>query len=161
MTRSLEEYGRIEEELVALLRKLLAELPPNAASLEVRPVSNNGIVAVLKPTNPAAASIVTHAENALHLIDFSFGEYEPTWELPIEGYNPNANKTALLLEVEEMCRAVMAGCCEHTRGFLSVSGTIQVGSRPYKVRHTLVWRVTPRLRGTRKYEPYAPGLGPA
>lgn len=97
MTPRLEEYGRIEEELVALLRKLLAELPPNAASLEVRPVSNNGIVAVVKPTNPAAASIVTHAENGLHLIDFSFGEYEPTWELPIEGYNPNANKGALLL----------------------------------------------------------------
>lgn len=160
MTRSLEDYGRIEKELVALLRKLSAELPLNAASLEIRHVPD-GIVAMLKPANTAAASIVTHAENGLGLIDFSFGEFEPTWELPIEGYNPNANKTALLLEVEEMCRAAMAGCCEHTRGFLSVSGKIQVGSRPYKVRHMLVWRVTPRLKGTRKYEPYSPGLGPS
>lgn len=160
MTRRLEEYRRIEEELVALLRKLLAELPLNAASLEVRH-GPDGIVATLKPANTAAASILTHAENGLDLIDFGFGEYEPTWELPIEGYNRNANKTALLHEVEEMCRAVMAGCCEHSRGFLSVSGRIQVGSRPYMVRHMLVWRVTPRLRGTRKYEPYSPGLGPA
>lgn len=159
MSRTLEEYAHIEEELVALLQRLLSELPPDVASLEIRRISD-GVVVVLKPTNAAVASVVTHAENGFRFIDFTFGEYEPTWELPIEGYNPNADKTALLLEVEEMCRAVMAGWCEHTRGFLSVSGTIQVGSRPYKVRHMLVWRVTPRLRGTRKYKPYSPGLGP-
>ena len=147
------------EEVVALLRKLLAELPLNVASLEVRHIPD-GIVATLKPTNTAAASISLHAENRLELIDLSFGQYGPTWELPIEGYNPKANKQELLQEVEAICRAVMTGNCEHSRGLLSIRGTIQVGSRLYRLRDMLVFRVTPSFRGTRKYEPYSPGLGP-
>src|SRR5215472_13654895 len=128
MSGNLEEYKRIEDELIALLQRLLAELPPNAASLEIRKVSD-GVVVLLKPTNPAAASVMVHAENGFGLIDFSFGEYEPTWELPYEGYNPKPSKNELLHEVEVMCKAVVAGCCEHTRGFLSIGGTIQAGGR--------------------------------
>jgi hypothetical protein len=127
---------------VALLQRLLAELPSGIASLDVKAVSA-GTLAVLKPTNRASACITTHAENGLPLIDFSFGEYAPTWELPLEGHNRNANKRQLLLEVEELCRAVIAGHCEHTRGFLSVSGEIRVEGRPYRVREMLVWRVKP------------------
>jgi hypothetical protein len=153
MSRKLEDYAHIEGELIALLQNLLAELPPDTASLEVTRVSG-GVVVLLKPTNPAAASVRTHAENGFGLIDFSFGEYEPTWELPFEGYNPRPSKNELLREVEAMCKAVMAGCCEHTRGFLNVAGTIQVGSRPYRVRHMFVWSLKPPFKRTRKYEPY-------
>lgn len=154
MSHRLEEYAHIEEELVALLKNLLAELPPNAASLEVRRAGRDGVVATLKPANRAAASIVVHAENGLALVDFSFGEYEPTWELPLEGYSLKPSKKELLKEVEEMCRAVMAGHCEHRRGLLSIRGTIHVGNRPYRVTHWLVFRTAPRLRGTREYESY-------
>jgi hypothetical protein len=156
MTRKLEDYAHIEDEAVALLQKLLAELPSGVASLDVKNVSG-GTVAVLKPTNGGSACVALHAENGLPLIDFSFGEYAPTWELPLEGRNRDANKIALLLEVEGLCGAVIAGQCEHKREFLSVSGEIRVAGPPYKCREMLVWRVSPPLKGTRKYEPYLAG----
>lgn len=154
MARNFEEYGRIEEELVGLLKKLLGELCPGEASLDVRSVSG-GTVAVLEPTNPSSACIVTHAERGLELIDFSFGKYGPTWELPTEGYMPNPSKADLLHEVEEMCRAVIAGRCEHRRRLLSVTGQVRVGNHTYRVRDLLVWHVNPPFKGVRKYDPYA------
>ena len=155
MVRNLEEYGRIEEDLVSLLRKLLAELPANVASINVRSVFG-GTVAVLQPTNPSSACVVTHAERGLPLVDFSFGKYSPTWELPAEGYTRDATKAELLLEVEQMCKAVIAGRCEHRRGFLSVSGEVRVGNRSYRARNVLVWRVAPPFNGVQTYEPYDP-----
>jgi len=150
------EYPDIESELVALLKQVLASLPSNRASLEVKGARRNGegMIAVLKPKKSGAASIVAHAENGPPLVDFSFGDYEPTWELPIEGHNPKANRKELLQEVEEMCRAVIAGNCEHKRGLLSIRGRIQVGDRQYRVTDMLVFRPTPPLHGIRKYEPY-------
>lgn len=111
----------------------------------------------LRPQNAASAAVVAHAENGLSLVDFSFGEYGPAWELPIEGDNPEANKKELLQEVREMCQAVISGNCKHKRGFLSISGSIQVGERPYRITDLLVLRAVPPLRGTRNYEPYASG----
>lgn len=142
-----------------MLKHLLAELPPNVASLEVKRATpkGEGVIAVLIPQNPAAASVVAHAENGLGLVDFSFGEYGPTWELPMEGYNPKANKKELLQELEEMCRAVIAGNCEHKRGLFSIRANIQVGNRPYRVTDMLVFHPVPPLHGARKYEPYIAG----
>jgi hypothetical protein len=150
------ESANLEEELVALFKHLIADLPPNTAVLDLRrgPQKDDGVVAVLTPTNPAAASVVAHAVNGFGIVDFSFGEYPPTWELPFEGRNTKANKNELLQEVEEMCQAVIAGNCEHKRGLLSIRGSIQVGSWPYRVTNLLVFRAVPPLRGTRKYEPY-------
>ncbi len=135
MSRSSDEYSNIEEELVELLNRLLAELPPNVASLEVKRARSNGegVVVVLKPQNQASAAVVAHAENGHGVVDFSFGEYGPTWELPIEGDNPEANKKELLQEIREMCRAVVAGNCKHKRGFLSITGSIQACGRAYRV----------------------------
>jgi hypothetical protein len=50
MPDELEDYSHIEEELVALLNDLLAELPLNAASLEIRRVlpKGDGVVARLQ-----------------------------------------------------------------------------------------------------------------
>jgi hypothetical protein len=156
MLHGLEDYTHIEEELVALLNELLAGLPPNAATLEVMraPPQGDGVVAKLKPKNPAAASIVVHAENGFALVDFSFGDDEPTWELPYEGSNSKPNKQELLREVEQMCRAVIAGRCQHNRGLLNVSGTIQVSDRPSTVTLFFILRPTPPFKGTRKYESY-------
>src|ERR1700737_3728612 len=130
------ERANIEDELVAVFKDLLAELPPDTASLKVRRTSDgDGIIVLLTPRNPAAASITSHTEKGLDLVDFSFGDYEPTWELPLEGSNPKANKKELLQEVEQMCRAVIAGNCHHRRGLFSVSGIIELGGRPSKVTH--------------------------
>ena len=75
MRKELEPYAHIEEELIALLNTLLAELPSNVASLEVMRAQpkSNGVIAKLKPRNPAAASVVLHAENGCGIIDFCFG----------------------------------------------------------------------------------------
>ena len=156
MRKELEPYAHIEEELIALLNTLLAELPSNVASLEVMRAQpkSNGVIAKLKPRNPAAASVVLHAENGCGIIDFCFGEYEPTWELPYEGSNPRPSKKELLQEVEQMCRAVMAGGCHHARRLFGVRGTILVGDQPSTVSHFFVLRPTPPLNGTRKYESY-------
>ena len=156
MPLALEDYTQIEEELVALLNELLAGLPPDVATLEVMRTlrQGDGVVAELKPKNPAAASIVVHAQNGFALVDFSFGGYEPTWELPFEGSKSKPSKQELLREVEQMCMAVIAGRCQHNRGLLSISGTIQVGDRPRTVTHFFVLRPTPPLKGTRKYESY-------
>ena len=159
MSQRKEEYASLEDDLVELLKHLLAELPPDVASLEVKRAtpSGEGMIAVLRPQNPAAASVVAHTENGLGLVDLSFGEYGPTWELPIEGYNSKANKKELLQEVEDMCRAVIAGNCQHKRGLFSIRGNIQVNNHLYRVTDMFVFRPVPPLRGTRKYEPYVGG----
>ncbi len=156
MSRRSDEYANIEKELVELLNNLLSEIPPNVASLEVKRAGPNGegVVVVLKPQNPASAAVVCHAENGLGLVDFSFGEYGPTWELPIEGDNPEASKNEVLQEIGEMCRSVVAGHCKHKRGFLSITGSIQVGGCRYRITDLLVFRAVPPLRGTRNYESY-------
>jgi hypothetical protein len=153
MPLTAEESANLEEDLVALFQRLIAELSQNVAALDVRRAKqkHDGVVAVLTPTNRAAARIVAHAVNGMGLVDFNFGEYSPTWELPFEGYCTNASKQELLQEVGEMCRAVIAGSCEHKRGLLSIRGSIQVGSRSYRVTDWFSFHAMP---GTRKYEPY-------
>ena len=58
----------------------------------------------------------------LTYVDFSFRERGGTWELPLEGRYKNADNPQLLAEVEEMCRAVIAGNCNKSRApFLAYS----------------------------------------
>ena len=109
---------------------------------------------VLKPQNPAACTLSVHGEDGLEAVDFSLGDYGPTWELPIEGDNPRANKHEVLQEVREMCQAVIAGNCKHKRGFLSITGSIHIGERRYRITDLLVFRPVPPLHGTKNYEPY-------
>jgi len=156
MFRRSEEYANIEDEHVDLLRRRLAELPTDAASLQVKRARQNGegVIATLKPRNATSAAIITHTENGLNLVDFRFGEYGPTWELPID--TEKANKSEVLSRLQEMCQAVIAGNCKHKRGFLSVTGIIQIGNKPHKVTDVLVFRASPRLSGKRQYEPYVP-----
>ncbi len=159
MTKNITEYGNIENELVQLFDRLQAELPPDVASLEVTHLKPGGpgIFVKLKPQNPDAASVWAHAENFLPLIDFGFGDWGTTRELPIEGDNPGAGKSELLEEVYVLSKAVMAGNCRHKRGFLSISGSVQVGDRTYTVTDWLVFWPSPPLHGIRTYKPYTPG----
>jgi hypothetical protein len=155
--RTNTEFLRIEEDLVELFECLLAEMPPNAASLEVRRVGRNkeGLQATLIPGNTRAASLWVHAEKGVGLVDLGFGDWNNAWELPIEGRNPKAGKVELLQEVRELCKAVIAGNCRYERGFLSRTATIGVeGGPPYRVTDIPVFRTRPHLRGIRCYEPY-------
>lgn len=157
--RTNNEFQSIEEDVIALFQHLLADLPPNAASLEVRRVgrSKEGIQVTLTPRNPGAAVLWVHAEKGLQLIDFGFGDWNNAWELPVEGTNPKAGKEELLQEVRELCKAVIAGNCKYERGFLSRTASIQVeGKRPYRVTDIPIFRTRPPLHGTRLYEPYTP-----
>lgn len=150
------EYRDIEERVLDLFKRLLAQLPANTAELRTKRVGkqDEGILVTLRPHDPRSASMWAHAENGINLVDFGFGDWGPTWELPSEGDNPKADKAELLNEVEELCKAVMSGNCKHKRGFLSITGSIQVGSRAYRITDMLVFRPRPPLRGTRLYEPY-------
>jgi hypothetical protein len=157
--RPIAEFLSIEEDLVAQFQQLLAEMPPDAASLEVRRVGRNkeGIQVTLTPGNPGAAALWAHAEKGRHLVDFGFGDWSNTWELPIEGRNPKAGKEELLQEVRELCKAIIAGNCRYERGFLSRTASIQVEGRPrYRITDTPIFRTRPPLYGTRLYEPYTP-----
>lgn len=158
--RRSDDFTKIEDELVALFERLLSELPPNTASLEMRRVGRNaeGLLITLKPQSPDAASAWAHTENGLHVVDFGFGNWESTWELPTEGDNPKADKWELFQEVEDLCKAVMNGRCEHKRGLLSITGSIHARNRTYRVTDMFVLRAKPPIRGTYTYGPYVPRI---
>jgi len=70
-------------EMTALFERLLAELPPGTATLNVYAVPRNGgTVIELRPTNPAAADFGVHCDDR-NVFSFSFGVL-PTWEFPYE-----------------------------------------------------------------------------
>jgi hypothetical protein len=114
------------------------------------------MTATLVPRTPNAASITLHIESPLDLVDFSFGEFSPTWELPTEGRNPAATEEELLQELKEMCRAVIAGQCEHKLGLLSVSGTVRISGQPSTVTDWFVPHIVSRRV---QYSSYARELG--
>jgi hypothetical protein len=156
MSASATDYLKIEDELVILYERLHADLPPGTASLAARRTDAHGTQVTIFPRNPRAASVGAHAEKGVPLIDFGSGEYKPTWELPLEGEIPEVGEEELFLEVERLCRAVMAGPCENRRRFLGVGSVVRVGPRDYKVCHSLIFWPKPRFRGTRRYEAYVP-----
>jgi len=122
------------EEVKAVLEHLLAELPPDSARLNVyRVAKNDGAVIELIPTNPNAASIEVHVDDGADYVDLSFGERGGTWELPLESRYKNADKSQMLAEVEEMCRAVIAGRCRTSRGAFWLTSRIDVGDFTYKL----------------------------
>ncbi len=139
------------EEFKALFSRLLAELPPGTASLNVYCVpKGDGTVIELKPTNARSAFPGVHLEDQVALVDFSFGI--GTWELPFEGRNKSANEKELLSEVEQMCRAVIDGHCEEIRGFFSLTSKIYVDGYTYTVTDLPMLPIPPF--GVRKFAPF-------
>jgi hypothetical protein len=56
--------------------------------------------------------------------DLSLGEWT-TLELPWEADLPkDASLDLVLDEIQKVCRAVIAGCCEHRFGFLGILGRL-------------------------------------
>ena len=144
-----------QQRIKAMLEKLLSELPPGAAVLrERRTRRDDGTLFELIPSNHDAAAILVHVEDRFDLVDFSFGE-SGTWELPVEGRNRNAGIDGILSEVEDMCRAVIAGNCECRQNRFSSVSRIFVDGFACQVRNIL--QLSMRTRTTR-YLPYHDGL---
>lgn len=133
------QFENIEEDILSLFQQLETELPPQTAELNVtRLTKSAGIIVSLKPRNSLGASAWCPAQNRIGRIDFGFGEYSPAWELPIEGENPGADKDAILAEVAQMCRAVVAGNCEHQRRWLAITARIVIHGRTSSVTDAMV-----------------------
>ena len=141
------------EQLKALFERLLAELPQNAAKINVyRVPKGDGTVIELLPANPHSASFGVHVDDeGIGYLDFSCGRIG-TWELPQEGRNRKASAEQLLREVEQMSRAVIAGKCDETRGLFSLTSKIHVDGYTYKVVGLPMLPIPPF--GTRKYAPF-------
>ena len=145
MTEFPTEWQTIEEDIVLLLKRLSSELPSGVATLRILPTTppGYGVAVSLEPQNPEAAAVWMHARSGFGRVDFGFGLWGPTWELPVEGENPAAIKKEVLAELEQMCRAVVQGHCSHKRGFISITGRLTVGDRPYRITDLLVFRPKP------------------
>ena len=145
----------MRQRIKAMIEKLLAELPPGTAVLrERRTKRDDGTLFELIPSSQHAAAILVRVEDRLDLVDVSFGE-SGTWELPVEGRNRNAEVDGILSEVEDMCKAVMAGNCEYRQNRFSSVSRIFVDGFAYQVRNIL--QLSMRTRTTR-YVPYHDGL---
>jgi hypothetical protein len=139
-------------ELEALLQRLVQELPPDAASFRVYGVPRGGgTVFELTPTDSAAAPFSVYTDGS-ELYTFSFGA-RSYWEFPYERRYRYDEKSAIV-EIDEMSRAVIAGRCEETRRYVSITGRIYVENYTYKTVTIPVFSL--RRFGTRRYAPYTP-----
>ena len=135
-----------------LFDKLLAELPQGTAKLNVYRVPNgDGTVVEIIPSNSKSASFGVHVNNGLNHVDFSSGQIG-TWELPLEGRYREPSAEQLVLEVEQMSRAVIAGNCDKTRLLFATISRIHVDGFTYKVVGLPMLPIPPF--GTRKYAPF-------
>jgi hypothetical protein len=138
-------------ELTALFEQLVSELPPGTATLNLRQLPRNaGTVIELNPTNPAAADFGVLCDD-VDVFNFSFGPIS-TWEFPYERRYRNGEKD-VLKEIEEMSRAIIAGRCEVTRRWFSMTGRIYVEGYTYQVTDMPMIPRPPF--GTHCYAPYA------
>jgi hypothetical protein len=141
------------EQFKSLFEMLVAELPPDTAKVNVyRVPRGDGSVVEVLPSNQKSASFGVHVDDhGLGYLDFSFGRIG-VWELPQEGRNHNAGVEQLVLEVEQMSRAVIGGKCDETRGLFSLTSRIYVEEYTYKVVDLPMLPIPPF--GTRRYAPY-------
>jgi hypothetical protein len=141
------------EKLSVLFERLVAELPSDTARLNIyRVPKGDGTVIELLPANRDSASFGVHADdNGNDDLDFSFGRMG-SWELPQEGRNRKASAEQLLLEIEEMSKAVIAGKCEETRGPFWLISKIYSDGYTYQMVNMPMLPIPPFR--TRRYAPY-------
>ena len=140
------------EQFKTLFETLVSELPLGTAKVNVyRVPRGDGSVVEVLPSNQKSASFGVHVDDGVAYVDFSFGRIG-TWELPYEGRNHKARAEELILEVEQMSRAVIAGQCDETRGMFSLTSRIYVDGHTYKVVDLPMMPIPPF--GTRRYAPY-------
>jgi hypothetical protein len=141
------------EKLRVLFERLVAELPSDTARLNIyRVPKGDGTVIELLPTNRDSASYGVHVDDdGIDYLDFSVGRIG-TWELPQEGRNRKASAEQLLLEIEQMSRAIIAGKCEETRGPFWLTSKIYADGYTYKMVDMPMLPILPFR--TRRYAPY-------
>jgi hypothetical protein len=138
-------------ELTALFQRLVDELPPGAARVEVsRATEHRPTVISLHPANPGAAEFFVVLAGLDDVDSVGFGIHQ--WEFPYER-RYRKNEKDILTEIEEMSRAVIAGDCEQERRRFSIVGRILVEDYTYSVGDMPKFCKPPF--GTRKYAPYA------
>jgi len=140
------------EKLRVLFERLVAELPSDSARLNIyRVPKGDGTVIELLPASRDSASFGVHVDDGgIGYLDFFFGRIG-TWELPDEGRYRKASAEQLLLEVEQMSRAVIAGKCEETRGLFWLTSKIYTDGYTYKMVDMPMLCIPFR---TRRYAPY-------
>ncbi len=134
-------------EITALFERLVAELPAGTAAVHVRQVSVGTLIDV-NPTNPASAKFGVLADD-FELYNFGIGRSQ--WEFPWERRYRKGEKD-ILIEIEEMARAVIVGDCEQRRGPFWLVGKIHVGNYTYKVTNLPKLPIPPFW--TRHYAPF-------
>jgi hypothetical protein len=133
-----------------MLDRLIAELPPGTATLNVRPVQKGrGTVIEIVPANPESADFGVHCDES-DFFSFSFGKVSG-WEWPYERRYQYDEKDTFA-EVEEMSRAIVAGNCEEVRRWFSRTGRIFVEGYTYKMTDLPKFPRPPF--GTTRYAPY-------
>jgi hypothetical protein len=140
----------MQAELTALFQRLVDQLPPDAATIEISPATERRPTVIsLRPKNPAAAEFgaVLYGSN-VHSVGFDIHD----WEFPYERRYRKGEKD-VLAEIQEMARAVVAGNCEQERRRFSITGRIHVGDYTYAVTDMPKFCKPPF--GTYKYAPYA------
>jgi hypothetical protein len=140
-------------ELTALFERLIAELPPATATLNVYQVPRGGgPVIELRPRNSEAADFRVHCDDS-DVYSFSFGPTS-TWEFPYERRYRKGEKD-VLTEIEKISRAVIEGRCDLTRNWFSLTGRIYVDSYVYETTDLPMFPRPPF--GMRRFESYAGG----
>src|SRR5215469_6433718 len=141
------------EPFKSLFEMLVAELPPGSARVNVyRVPRGDGTVIEVLPANKKSAPFGVHLDDGgAGYLDFSFGRIG-TWELPHEGRNDKAEVKQLVVEVEQMSRAVIAGSWDETRRLFALTSRIYVDGFTYKVVNLPMLLLPPF--GTRRFAPY-------
>jgi hypothetical protein len=120
----------MQTEVAALFQKLLDELPPGVATIDISPADRKRpMVISLKPATSSAAEIWAVCDDfGVYSVGFGLEVY---WEFPYERRYRKGEKN-VITEIEEMARAVIAGTCEEERGWFSITGRIRIGDYTYK-----------------------------
>jgi hypothetical protein len=140
----------MRNDIKTLFERLLHELPRDTATLDIRPVPRNGgAVIELKPAKPAAADFGVHCDD-FEVYSFGFGPMSQ-WEFPYERRYRKGEKD-ILTEIEEMSRAIIAGKCEVTRHWFSLTGRIYAEGYTYETKDLPMFPRPPF--GTRRYASY-------
>jgi hypothetical protein len=147
-------YQSIEQELVALFHSLESGWPPGTARVEVKITKGGGTIVELNPTRRDSAVCGAHAENGIPSVDFYFGDFGTTFDLPSEGQFVDAAKDKVLDEVRELANAVVSGKCEERVHLFGTSGEISVDGRKYRV--TNLMDLHPLKLMTQRRRTYAP-----
>jgi len=143
-------------EITALFERLVAELPAGTATIQFSS-STLGTVIGVKPTNPACANFDV-LTNDIEPYSFGIGQlrWSFRWERRGFRWEPRyRTEKDILIEIEAMARAVIAGNCEQRRGPFWLICKIHVGDYTYRL---MDWPIFGIPFSTRHYAPYTAPL---